>query len=753
MQKKENKLPAFIPALLLAATIAAADFLVVSRLELWLLGLSGLASLALRSRWARSAGISLLVVTLAMLLLQKRQAQQTAELSCLGRMEQTRFVDAAATVERVISHKSESRLVELRGVTFSQNSLTCRSSLPVLLILPSDAPATVPNATFRSAGLLSFGDSGLRLHVKSAQLIESITNHRRRGLAGVNDAIAARFNSEAEAVPERRELLALLQAVVLGRSTQLDEAIKEKYRAAGTYHLLVFSGMQITLLAGMLAFLLRRFGRPRLSDITLLTLACAAPLFAGAEPSVTRCAMMIGLYAVARLLGRPTSIENLYFVSIIFRLLVVPNDLYDGGFAMTYAATFGLIFCGKPLIAARQVRNPILAALLYGVCAELAILPFLLTWFQQFTAGGALLTLLIAPLFSLLLCLGILYCLLLFLLPDLSAPLLDLLAFISNLADLLNAAGAELLWRGPAARPSIPIMYAVLGLLCIMLLFRWSPSLRILLLFVIPLQVAIFHATHSSVDVPRAVLLDVGQGDAVLVRSESRNILVDGGGWGESSHFGRRILIPQLLARGVRRLDAVVLTHPHPDHCGGLPDVLRDLEVGELWMNARHLPQPCALELAHLAARNGTLLRLVRYSGRQLIGGLPATTLVPRLRLKRSWLNNSSLVCRLEFPGARILLTGDIEKEAELLYADEHPAALRAEYLKIPHHGSKTSSSLEFVRAVDPRVGLISAGKDNPFGHPHQEVLQRLRAAKTSIRRTDLQGAIEIDLLPGARRN
>ena len=127
-------------------------------------------------------------------------------------------------------------------------------------------------------------------------------------------------------------------------------AVREAYRRGGTYHLLVFSGMQIAFAAGAISWCFRRLGRPTAGDVVLLLIAFLAPPFAGHDPSVSRSSLMIGLYACSRLLGRPTPIENLLFVSAAVRLLLHPSDLVEPGFALTYAATGGLILIGRGLI-------------------------------------------------------------------------------------------------------------------------------------------------------------------------------------------------------------------------------------------------------------------------------------------------------------------------------------------------------------------------------------------------------------------
>jgi competence protein ComEC len=242
---------------------------------------------------------------------------------------------------------------------------------------------------------------------------------------------------------------------------------------------------------------------------------------------------------------------------------------------------------------------------------------------------------------------------------------------------------------------------------------------------------------HGAPAPPRLVALDVGQGDAILLRDGARSLLIDGGGWSQGD-FGGRVLLPALAAEGVRRLDAMVLTHADRDHCGGLLDLIDYLEVGEVWM-APGQDAGCARDLA---LRPGPVLRVLWAGEERRLGGWRLRALGPEPGPGGSD-NGRSLVLMAEANGTRALLTGDIEADAErrLLASGED---LDAEVLKIAHHGSQTSSGAAFLARVRPRLALVSVGAGNPFGHPHPAVMARLRAAGVPTLRTDLAGEIEV---------
>jgi competence protein ComEC len=229
--------------------------------------------------------------------------------------------------------------------------------------------------------------------------------------------------------------------------------------------------------------------------------------------------------------------------------------------------------------------------------------------------------------------------------------------------------------------------------------------------------------------------LDVGQGLAVVVRTANRAMLYDAGpAYGPEADSGGRIVLPMLRGEGVRALDLIVLSHEDMDHIGGALTVLETMEVRAL---AASLP------------RSHGLNALVAAPGRCAAGeawewdGVRFEFLHPQPGREHARRNNQSCVLRVEAAGASVLLTGDVERAAE---AEMRREGLKSDVLLVPHHGSRTSSSAEFIAAVAPRWAVVPAGYRNRFGHPAREVLERYRAAGASVLRTDLDGAVTIAL-------
>jgi competence protein ComEC len=252
-------------------------------------------------------------------------------------------------------------------------------------------------------------------------------------------------------------------------------------------------------------------------------------------------------------------------------------------------------------------------------------------------------------------------------------------------------------------------------------------------------------------------VLDVGQGDSLFVVSPAgKTLLIDAGGAfggyaGREETFGidpgEEAVSPYLWSRGFQRLDVVALTHAHQDHLGGLTAVLENFRVGRLWIG-REVASSALARLEELARERKIPVEHEIKGKRFEWDGVQGEFLWPetaRGKIAAAAKNDDSLVLRLRYGERSILLPGDAEKQSEqAILAENGEGTLRSDVLKVGHHGGKNSTTQEFLNAVEPRIGIISVGEANPYGHPSAELLERLNAAGARILRTDRNGAVHV---------
>ncbi len=599
-----------------------------------------------------------------------------------------------------------------------------------------------------------------RLALKSAAQVErlgppaGLLSPVARAHAAVKRRLRANL---AGAAPEERGALALLLALVMGETQDLPAATVSAFRDGGVAHIVAISGLQVGLVAALLGWFARRLGASLAArDGFVLVATASFAVFAGGRPPVVRAALMIGLYLLARLLGRPTSATHVLGFAAVVLLVADPSDLFDVGFLLTFAAVFGLTAFGVP--AARALRAAGLPALVADALgatagAEIAVLPIQLFVFNVVPVVALLSNPFIVPLSSVFLFAGLLLLPLLLLSPASAALGIVPLRLLSDVLLALLSALDRLHAVRIVPTPAFALVAATAALLIVAGLARRTGLRRSAFAGAASLALAVVLSRPVVAERGRVVLqaFDVGQGDAWLLVTPEGRVLVDGGGSPDRAYdFGRLRLVPRLTDVGAVAFDAVVLTHPHPDHARGLLAVLTSLPVAHVVL-PRAAPRNLFLdEFEDAAARRHLVLERFGAGQRFTAAGLSFDVLHPGdAPYPRARENNGSLVLRVTLAGRSVLLSGDIEAlaESDLVSSDRN---LSADVLKVPHHGSRTSTSAAFLARVAPRLGLIGVGRRNHFGHPAADVVARLAAAGVRTFRTDRDGEVAL-LFEGGR--
>jgi competence protein ComEC len=405
--------------------------------------------------------------------------------------------------------------------------------------------------------------------------------------------------------------------------------------------------------------------------------------------------------------------------------------------------------------------------LVITVVLQMGMQPLMTSTFHRVTLAAPLVNLLAVPLMGLMVPMGFLTILSGLLFPAMGRILavglarltMSLLATVKYFGVLGHGS-----YRVPAPPAWLTMFFFAMGILVVVALrlhWRWSKflgGLSAMGLLLAGTLIAIFpFPPQRHPGQLELTVLDVGQGDSLfLVSPGGKTLLIDGGG--AFSGFpgkpenngidpGEEAVSPYLWSRGFKHIDYVAVTHGHQDHVGGLTAVLENFSVGTLCLG-REIPGSAQERLAALARRRGVTIAHEVQGEKMAWDGAHGEVLWPDSAAGDSAgpaKNNDSIVMRWEFGGRAFLLPGDAEKQVERQILNEAaPEALRADVLKVGHHGSKNSTTEDFLAAVHPRVAVISAGENNPYGHPSPQLLQRLQDAGVRVLRTDRDGAVHI---------
>lgn len=558
----------------------------------------------------------------------------------------------------------------------------------------------------------------------------------------------------------------VLRAMLTGERGYVSDATEDAYARAGVNHVLSISGFHVGVIALVLFQLLFRLLALserlalRLNLRRVCLLATLPPvvfylLVSGAAPATVRSVIMIAAFTLSLVLERETDPINTLMLTALAILTVAPQDLFDLSFQLSFLALWGLVVLTPLLMHPfRAMGEGHLKKLLLFLAASTAataatLLPVAHTFHRASVAGIAA-NLLVVPLLGYgAVIAGFAALPLIHLASWAAVPLLALAAWFVTVSDAIIAVMARI--------PPLPLRSVSLAELLVFHLalvsvtFLAGVRARAVVCGGAAALLLFLHLPASAGGSGRLTVtfLSVGQGEATLVTlPDGKRMLVDGGG---SLHdggmdVGERLLLPALWSLGVDRIDYLVLTHPHPDHLKGLLAVASTFPVGEFWeTGASSGCREYETLKGILAARGVPVRRVDGASGLLAVGGASVEPLAPAGAAggKGGDPNDDSLVFRLVHGRSSFLFTGDIGLPAEeRLLVD--PARLRCTVLKVPHHGSRHSSSARFLDAASPRLALISAGKRNSFGLPSPDTLDRLGERGVRVFRTDLDGTIEV---------
>lgn len=553
------------------------------------------------------------------------------------------------------------------------------------------------------------------------------------------------------------EIAALSAALIFGDRSMFDPEVLIDYQKTGIVHLLAISGLHVSLLIGMIFYLGIRIGLTRQFMMNLLLVIL--PIYAiltGASPSVIRSVLTIFLVLIIVRWKNTIKLSPIDAISLtlMIYLFFTPMIILDAGFQLSFSVSFAIILSAPTIFP--QYQQTLSIMMVTSIIAQLAALPILLFHFFEISFISIVANLLYIPLFSFIFLPG-LYILSLIQLIFNSTPhiLIQIFSEIITLANGLIARLADLSFAQLVpGRPNLPIF--IIYLITIILIFiLWEAGLHqkrkqkvILLAFVLFTFQTLWNWANPFGEV---TMIDVGQGDSILIHYPFGNgtYLIDAGGtmqfeeeeWKKAAkpfEVGRDVVVPFLKGKGINKLDKLILTHGDTDHIGGTLAILKDIEVKQIIMPSVAEPSNSELMIIQEAINKG--IQIVKVSeGSQWNNDNSSFYVLSPEKNFQGERNSGSIAIVANIGGLNWFFGGDLDEEGEERLIKKYPN-LDIDVLKAGHHGSKTSSSEMFVNQIKPRIALISVGERNRYGHPHNEVLERL--SNTTIYRTDNHGAI-----------
>ncbi|WP_432355193.1 DNA internalization-related competence protein ComEC/Rec2 [Sporosarcina sp. A2] len=546
------------------------------------------------------------------------------------------------------------------------------------------------------------------------------------------------------------------ESLLIGDRSGMDQELSSQYRTLGITHLFAISGLHVGLLTIMLRVVAKRLRlRIETIDTLLLFLLPCYALIAGGAPSVWRAVsvtMLLLLSASGRL---KLKMDDALAVSALGFMLIKPFILFQPGFQLSYAAAFSLLYSASYL---QKQQSVLMISASVTAITQVALAPILLVHFFELSLSSFLVNLVYVPLYSIIILPSNIVLLLVSILSETGVNMLFII--YEPIRTMISIATAWLaglpfqVWT--AGKPSVS--WIVIMVVCISCSFvvieKWNRKLVGLIFVLVPamaFQVKPYMDSNMYVS-----FLDVGQGDSIVIELPFRRgvYVIDTGGtvsigpptWKtpeKSFEVGRQIVVPYLKGKGISKVDKLIISHAHEDHMGGADELLQELAVKELNAPAGSLQEENMLPVLKEANLQKTrvLSTLTGESWRK--GGVEFTYLSPFDDAYSH--NNSSLVLLMKSEHGYFLFTGDLEMEGEQKVLNRYGRIkLSPLILKVGHHGSKTSTTQEFLDFLQPDTAIISVGRNNRYGHPNEEVVERLLDQQVNVLTTAEKGTIVV---------
>ncbi|MGE7910169.1 DNA internalization-related competence protein ComEC/Rec2 [Lysinibacillus xylanilyticus] len=550
-------------------------------------------------------------------------------------------------------------------------------------------------------------------------------------------------------------LVAEAQALLIGSQDQVDHELQSAYQKLGITHLFAISGLHVALVSWLFFEGLLRIGiRKEMATIVLLIILPIYGVLAGGAPSVWRAVSVVELIMLMRYARWQISIDDALAISFLCFVLLEPGVIYQIGFQLSYLATVSLVYSGVIL---RRSSNWLIRSFFITFVCQLLVYPLLLHHFYEISLSSFLANIIFVPLFSfVILPLNIA----MFVITFISMPvakalfvgyeplrgwLTKFILYLQELPFQLWSPGKPAIWL---------ICVALISVLAGFYFIEIKHYGKFAVVMFIP--ALCIHLSPMLFNETKLTFLNVGQGDCTVIELPFRRAVyvIDSGGllrfeqevWKTSEspyEVGRQVVVPFLKGRGIRDIDIFIATHADADHVEGAEEILQEINMREIHLTPGSMDKPVMRDLLMEAKKQKVPVKEKMQGTAWRVGETSFYYLLPRDTLYEG--NDDSIVLYMQQGSFRALLTGDLEEhgEQELIHLYNKLLA-NMTLLKAGHHGSKTSSIEPFVELLRPELTIFSAGLNNRYNHPHDEVVKRFTSRNLSILTTGIVGTIEV---------
>ena len=587
-----------------------------------------------------------------------------------------------------------------------------------------------------------------------------------------------------------------LKSLLFGKTDGLTDDIKYSFRDSSLSHVLAISGMHVTYVVIGIKFVLDKIVKSKkFKNNLLIFFIIFFSFITGNSVSGIRACIM----GVMSIFANNFERKNNFYFSLIYSFLIIilfnPYNIYNIGLWLSYMGSLGIVcfssffkkyiykkinFKKKINIIFQKIREYIIENFVVTFSAQILIFPIMMYVFNTISISFFISNILVSFFVGPLLILGYASVLLSFI----NFPFIKLIVYVTETLIVIVVKISEICSKLPFSKiyvitPNIIMVFVYYGIVFGLIYFSFKKrfyffrliisksflkkELRkiidkilffkkyIFILFII-VSVILFQIKLNSHSMFQINFVDVGQGDCTYIKTFSgKNIIIDGGeGNTEKYDYGENIVLPYLLDREVKKIDYLIISHADSDHIGGLFTIIENIKIDKILIGIQPQISEQYVELLEISKdKNIKLVELKAGDRLNLEKEIYLEVLWPKENdfIELNTLNNNSLVFKISYKKFSILFTGDIEEIAEkemLKLYENNKNLLNASILKVSHHGSKTSTCLEFLNCVNPKIVLIGVGKNNNFGHPSKSVINRLKDNNVQIYRTDYNGEINI---------